>query len=41
MFGTTEEIARTLMKERMQAIECKGEYREWCINEYRRVNRCG
>ncbi len=41
MFATNEEMVKTLVKERMQAYECKGEAREWCRNEYRRVSRSG
>ncbi len=41
MFGANEEMVKTLVKERMRAYECKGESREWCRTEYRRVNRSG
>ncbi len=41
MFVTSEEMVRTLVKERAAAVDCKGEYREWCRSEFRRVTRSG
>lgn len=41
MFGPNEEIARALVKERLRAVDCKGEYREWCRLEYRLGTRHG
>ena len=41
MFGANEEIARVLVKERLRAADCKGEYREWCRLEYRLGTRHG
>ncbi len=41
MFGASEELARTLMKERLQRNECKGDHRDWCRYEYRTVVRHG
>ncbi len=41
MFGVSEELARTLAKERSQAVTCKGEYREWCLTECCRGVRHG
>ena len=41
MFGASEEIAKVLVKERLRAVDCKGEHREWCRNEYRMGIRHG
>lgn len=33
MYGATEEIVRTMMKERSQATREGAEYRDWCRHE--------
>jgi len=41
MFGSYEELAKTLVKERSRTACCTGPLREWCNVECRPVTRHG
>ncbi len=41
MFGVSEGMAQVLIQERRRALDCRGELRTWCTQEFRTVIRHG